>query len=223
MPLGKQPAPAPGPRSGGLASALAEVAVSLGGYYLLRTLGAGVFWALTAPAVTVATVAVVLTVRRRRADMIGLMVLLEIGATFTLSLVTHSARAAAAREPIYIFIAGVFCLATLLYRMPLSHTSTVAIATFGDPKREAAFDQAWRAIPRYRMWQRLITTSLGLIMVATAAVQAYIVLSAPATQIADAVNASNTAVLAMIAALIAVSAALIQGPKRIIEDLLKQT
>jgi hypothetical protein len=214
--------PAPSPRAGGLAPGLAELALSVGGYYLLHALGVGVFWALTAPAIAVAIVTTVVTARRRRVDMIGLVVLLEIGAALTLSLATHTARAAAAREPAYILIAGVFCLATLWYRTPLSHVSTVAIATFGDPKREAAFDRAWRTVPRYRMWQRLITTSLGVIMTAAAAVQAYIVLSAPATQIAHAINVSNTVVLVMVAALVAVSAILIQGPKRIIEDLLKQ-
>lgn len=219
-----QPAPVPVPsrRAGGPAPALAELALSVGGYYLLRALGAGVFWALTAPAIAVAIVTTVVTARRRRVDMTGLVVLLEIAAALTLSLATHSARAAAAREPAYILIAGLFCLATLWYRKPLSHVSTTAIATFGDPKREAAFDQAWRTVPRYRMWQRLITTSLGLIMVAAAAVQAGIVLSAPATQIAHAINASNTVALVMAAALAAVSAILIQGPKRIIEHLLKQ-
>lgn len=215
-------AAAPRPRgSGGIASALAEVALSFGGYYLLRALGAGVFWALTVPTVAVAIMTVAVTVRRRRVDTIGLVVLFGTAAALALSLAAHSARAAAAREPVCILIAGVFFLATLVSRTPLSHGSTVAIASFGDPKRETAFDRAWRTAPRYRMWQRLITASLGLIMVATAAVQASIVLSAPTAQIAHAVDDSNTAVLVMIAALIAVSAVLIQGPKRIIEDLLK--
>lgn len=212
-----------GPRAGGLLPALLEVALSFGVYYLLRAFGVGVFWALTTPAIAVATMTLVVTARRRRVDLIGLLVLFELAATLTLSLVTRSARVAAVREPVYILIGGVFCLATLFYRTPLSHVSTFAIATFGDPKREAAFEQAWRDLPRYRMWQRLITASIGLIMVVAAMIRASILFSARGARISHAVDVSNVAGLVMIAALVVVSAVLIQPPRRIIEDLLERT
>jgi hypothetical protein len=122
------------PKGGGVLSALLEVALSIGGYYLLRAFDVNVFWALTVPATIVAVVTVVVTVRRGRTDMIGLLVVLELVATITLSLATQSARIAALREPVYILIGGVFCLATLFHRTPFSHVSTTSIATFRDPK-----------------------------------------------------------------------------------------
>ncbi|HVV18344.1 MAG TPA: hypothetical protein VHF06_02850 [Pseudonocardiaceae bacterium] len=76
------------PKAGGLLSTLVEVALSFGLYYLLRAFGVGVFWALTAPAVAVAAVTAFVTLRRRRIDMIGLLVLCELAATIILSLVT---------------------------------------------------------------------------------------------------------------------------------------
>jgi hypothetical protein len=208
--------------TGGLLSSLVEIVLSIGGYYLLRAFGVGVFWALTAPAIAVAVVAAVVTVRRRRIDLIGLLVLCEIAATVILSLATRSPRVAALRETAYVLIAGVFCLATLVFRAPLTHASTVSIATFGDPKREQAFEHAWRDVPEYRLWQRLLTASLGLIMVVTSIIKAYILLSTPDEHIAHAVDVCNIITFVMIGTLVVVSAVLIQRPKKIIERLLEQ-
>jgi hypothetical protein len=212
----------PRARAGGFLSSLLEIVLSVGGYYLLRAFGIGVFWALTAPAMAVAVVAVVVTVLRRRVDLIGLLVLCEIAATITLSLVTQSPRVAALRETAYVLIAGVFCLVTLVYRAPLTHASTVSMATFGDPKREQAFERAWRDVPEYRLWQRLLTASLGLIMVVTSIVKAYILLSTPDSDIAHAVDVCNVITFVMLGTLVVVSAVLIQRPKKIIERLLEQ-
>jgi hypothetical protein len=210
-------------KTNGLLSSLLEIALSIGGYYLLRAFGVGVFWALTVPAIAVAVVAVVVTVRRQRIDLIGLLVLCEIAVTITLSLVTQSPRVAALRETAYVLIAGVIGLVTLVRRTPLTHASTVSIATFGDPKRERAFERAWQEVPEYRLWQRLLTASLGLIMVATSIAKTYILLSTPDDQIAHAVDVCNVLTFVMLGTLVIVSAVLIQRPKKIIERLLKQT
>jgi hypothetical protein len=206
----------------GLLSSLLEIVISVGGYYLLRAFDVSVLWALTAPAVAVAAVALTVTVRRRRVDMIGLLVLCEIAVTITLSLATQSPRVAALRESAYVLIAGVFCLVTLVRRAPLTHASTMSIATFGDPKRQRAFERAWREVPEYRLWQRMLTASIGLIMVATSAVKACLLLTTSEDGIAHAVDACNVLTFVMIGAVVAVSAALIQRPRKIIERLLDQ-
>ncbi|MEV4051923.1 VC0807 family protein [Amycolatopsis sp. NPDC049688] len=210
-------------KAGGLLSALVEIVLSIGGYYLLRAFGASVLWSLTAPAVAVAVVVLVVTVRRRRIDLVGLLVFAEITATIVVTVATRSARVAALREVAYIFIAGVFCLATLVYRTPLAHASAMSVATFGDPKRERAFDYAWREIPGYRRWQRLLTASIGLIMVVMSVAKAYVVLSAPDNDIAHAVDVANILTFVMIGALVVVSAVLIRRPRKIIEQVLQRT
>ena len=149
--------------------------------------------------------------------------LCELAATITLSLVTQSPRIAALREAAYVVIAGIFCLLTLAHRAPLAHTSTMSLATFGDPKREQAFQRAWRDVPEYRRWLRLLTAALGLILVATGIARAYILFSAPDNQIAHAVDVGNTLTFVMVGLLAVVSAALIQRPRKIIERLLEQT
>jgi hypothetical protein len=122
----------------------------------------------------------------------------------------------------YVLVAGVFCLATLVYRTPMAHASSMSIATFGDPKREQAFEHAWRDVPEYRLWQRLLTAALGLIMVVTSVIKAYLLLSAPDNAIAHAVDVCNILTFVMIGTLVAVSAVLIQRPRKIIERLLER-
>jgi hypothetical protein len=98
----------------------------------------------------------------------------------------------------------------------------VSIATFGDPKRERAFERAWRDVPEYRLWQRLLTATLGLIMIVSSATKAYILLTTPDDHIAHAVDVCNIITFVMIGTLVVVSAVLIQRPKKIIERLLEK-
>lgn len=195
---------------------LVEIAVSVGGYYLLRWFGVGVFWALIAPAVVVGVVAVSITVVRRRVDLIGALVLVEIAVSLGVSLATHSARVAAVREPAYVLVGGVFCLVTLVYRLPLSHLSAAAVATFGDAARARAFVAAW-SVRRYRVWQRVLTLSIGVIMVGFSAVRIWVVWLS--SDVGRAVDVSNWLGLGMIVVLVVVSAVLIQVPRRIISSL----
>jgi hypothetical protein len=149
-------------------------------------------------------------------------VLLELGVTLAVSLVTQSPRIAALREPLYLAVGGGFCLLTLAYGAPLSHRSAASVASFGDARRVAAFAYAWGHVPRYRAHQRLLTATIGAILVVAAALKAAIVLSAAARGIGHAVDVSNMVTIAMIGVLVLASGVLIQRPKRIIEDLLER-
>ncbi|SFQ76269.1 VC0807 family protein [Amycolatopsis rubida] len=206
-------------RGPGIGAALVEVVVSIGGYYLLRACGIGVFWALTAPALVVAVFAAGTTIRRRRLDFIGLLVLAELVTTLTLTLVTRNPRVAALREVAYVLVAGVYCLVTVLRKAPLTHVFAASAATFGDPARERAFAYAWSSVPRYRRWQCALTGLTGVILLAAAAARATILLSASDAGLAHAVDVSNTLTLYMLAALGVANGVLIQVPRRIIETL----
>ncbi|WP_409181293.1 VC0807 family protein [Amycolatopsis sp. VS8301801F10] len=202
-----------------LGTALLEVVVSVGGYYVLRACGAGVFWSLTGPALAVAGLAGATTIRRRRLDSVGLLVLIELATTLTLTLVTQDPLIAALREAAYVLVAGLFCLVTLFRRAPLTHVFAASVASFGDSARERAFACAWASVPRYRRWQRALTALTGAILLAAAAVRAVILLSASEAGLAHAVDVSNTVTLCMLGALGVASGVLIQVPRRIIERL----
>lgn len=210
------------PQAGGLLSALLEIVVSVGGYYVLRAVGVGVFWALTVPGIAVAVIALVATARRRRIDMIGLLVLVEVIASITLTLVTQDPRIAAVRESVYVSISGLFCLATLFRRRPLTHVSAASVATFGDSLRAEAFELAWRDVPRYRLVQRSLTASLGLMILVASGIRVGILYSFPLAQVAHAIDLSNLVGTAMWVALVVVSAVLIQPARRIVVRLFER-
>lgn len=196
---------------------LAELVVSFGGYYLLRALGVEVFWALLAPAIVVGAIGVVATVRRRRVDLVGALVLAELMVTIGVSLATDSARIGALRDPFYLAVAGAFALITLLGRLPLSHLSTASVASAGNPVRRRAFEQAWEQLPTYRGWQRALTATIGLVLLGAAAVKAVVIVTSPAARIAHAVNVSNTITLVMAVVFCVTTGILIQPPRRIVD------
>ncbi|WP_326946958.1 hypothetical protein OG439_47940 [Amycolatopsis sp. NBC_01307] len=206
----------------GLLTTLLEIALSFGLYYLLRAFGLDVFRSLVIPAIAVGAVAVAVTIRRRRIDLMGLLVLTELAVTITVSLATQSPRVAALREVAYILVGGVFCLVTLVRRRPLAHTTAASMASFGDPKREKAFELAWTEEPRYRRWQRLLTATLGALMVGAGVIRAYILYAAPDSGIAHAVDVSNAVGTVMWVAVFVVPAVLIQPARRIVQDVLER-
>ncbi|WP_328646505.1 hypothetical protein OHS58_46425 [Amycolatopsis sp. NBC_00348] len=206
----------------GLLTTLLEIALSFGLYYLFRAFGVGIFWALVIPAIAVGAVAVAVTIRRRRIDLMGLLVLTELAVTITVSLATQSPRVAALREVAYILVGGVFCLVTLGRRRPLAHTTAASMASFGDPTREKAFELAWTEEPRYRRWQRLLTATLGALMVGAGVIRAYILYAAPDSGIAHAVDVSNAVGTVMWVAVFVVPAVLIQPARRIVQNVLER-
>lgn len=96
------------------------------------------------------------------------------------------------------------------------------MASFGDPKREKAFELAWTEEPRYRRWQRLLTATLGALMVGAGVIRAYILYAAPDSGIAHAVDVSNAVGTVMWVAVFVVPAVLIQPARRIVQDVLER-
>jgi len=204
------------PRVGGLLSMLLEIVVSIGGYYALRAVGVDVFWSLTLPGFGVATVAVIATVRHRRVDMLGLLVLFEVAASLALVLVTQDPRIAAVRGPVYVSIGGLFCLATLLRERPMTAVSTSSLADFGDPTRARAFELAWRDVPRYRLAMRAQTAAIGLILIIGSAVQAEILYTHPLSALAHAIDVANIVNTGMWVAMVAAAVGFMVPARRIV-------
>ena len=181
------------PAFGGLLNVVIDLVISVGGYYVLRAVGVDVIWSLTIPGIVVGIFAAANTLRRRKLDMVGLLVLVELAATLSLSFITHDPRIAASRQPLYTLIGGVFCLVTLFGSVPFTAAATPSLATFGSPVRARAFEIAWRDSVRYRTQQRKLTIAIGTILIADAIVRTLVIYSFPASQISVSLLASNLA------------------------------
>lgn len=199
-----------------------EIVISIGGYYALRAVGVDVFWSLTAPGIGVAIVAVIATLRRRRVDMLGLLVLFEVAASLSFVLVTQDPRIAAVRGAVYVAIGGVFCLATLVRGRPMTAVSTSSVASFGDPTRARAFESAWREVPRYRLFMRAQTAAIGLILIVGSAVQAAVLYAHPLAEVAHAIDIANIVNTGMWVAAVVAAVGFMMPARRIVLSIVRR-
>lgn len=210
------------PEFGGLLTVFFDLAVSIGGYYALRAAGVSVIWSLTIPGIVVGVVASYNTLRRGKLDVVGVLVLVELAATLSLSFITNDPRIAASRQALYIAIGGLFCLGTLFGRRPFAAAATPSLATFGDPVRARAFELAWQEHPRYRRQQWKLTLAIGAIMIADAVIRVLIIYSFPASRIGLTLLLSNIAGLVMIVVIGIVARILITPARQIVLDIVAQ-
>ncbi|GAA2273947.1 MULTISPECIES: VC0807 family protein [Kitasatospora] len=210
------------PQLGGLATVFLDLFVSIGGYFILRAAGVSVIWSLAIPGIVVGVLTVLSTIRRRKLDVVGVLVLVELAATLGLSFVTNDARIAACRQPLYVLIGGLFCLGTLFGRRPFTAVTTASMATFGDPLRARAFEKAWQDVARYRQQQRTLTTAIGTIMVVDAAVRVLVIYVYPVSRIDVSLLLSNVAGILLFVVIGVVSKKLIMPAREIVLEIVEQ-
>ncbi|MET9079973.1 VC0807 family protein [Streptomyces sp. NPDC004232] len=210
------------PQLGGMMTVLLDLFLSIGGYYALRALGVGVIWALTVPGILIGVLTVMSTIRRRKLDVVGVLVLVELTATLGLTFATDDARIAACRQPLYVVIGGAFCLATLVGHRPFTAVTTASMATFGDPLRVRAFETAWQEHPEYRQRQRTLTVAIGTIMIVDAAVRILLIYLFPASRIDRSLLLSNITGILMFVIIGVVSKKLIMPARELVLGIVEQ-
>ena len=153
---------------------LLDVIVPIGGYFLLHALGFSDFWALAIAGAGTGAVTIVNTVRRRRLDGIGALVVLEVALSVALLFVTRDPRILLLKPAFYTAVGGLFALGTCFAGRPLVYETGKPFATKGDPRRLAAYEQAWEVSARFRRGITGVTVGWGigflLVSVATVAI-----------------------------------------------------
>ncbi|MQY04584.1 VC0807 family protein [Actinomadura macrotermitis] len=162
---------------------LLDVAVPLALYFALKRLGANDFWALTVAGVSTGAAALVNTVRHRRLDFIGVLVMLELALSVALLFLTGDARVAAAKPAFYTAFTGVFFLVTCFVGRPVVYQAATPMATKGVRAREIAYDRAWLESAEFRLRQRLMTAMFAVVLLAESALRVVIVYSYTREQI----------------------------------------
>ena len=167
----------------------------LAAYWLTRRLGIPVFWGLLlGGAIAVASTAVN-SIRRRRLDAIGTLVLLEFAASIALLFYLNDPRLLLIRPSIYTGIAAIYLMANAFSSQPVSFQGSRAIATGGDPLRTAAFEKAWRDLPQFRRAHKMLTFGWGLASMVDSILRVVIVYSFPVDRAAWLSNLPHTAAI----------------------------
>ncbi|GAA2463681.1 VC0807 family protein [Winogradskya humida] len=153
--------PARGGRLRALLPTLLDVIVPVILYFILKKLGSSDFWALTLAGVGTGVYALVNTIRRRKLDFIGILVLLEIVLSVGLLFITDDPRLVAIKPAFYTTLTGLYFLFTCVVGKPIIYTAVTPIATDGDPVRTKAYAQAWNESRPFRVRERLMTAVFG--------------------------------------------------------------
>lgn len=167
--------PARGGRLRALVPTLLDIIVPVVVYFLLKKLGFGDFWALTLAGVGTGVYALVNTIRRRKLDFIGILVLLEIALSVALLFATDDPRVVAIKPAFYTALTGVAFLFTCVVGKPIIYTAVTPIATDGDPVRTEAYARAWDESANFRLRERLLTAAFGIGLLVEAVLRVYIV------------------------------------------------
>jgi len=155
---------------------LIDVVLPVAGYYLLSACGVDDFWALTIAGLATAAHALFTTVRRRRLDGIGALVVLEIALSLVLLAVTRDPRIVLLKPSFYTALAGVFLLGTCVAGKPFTIDVTRPMAIGGEPARAPAVDAAAAHSAGFRREHLHITAVWGVLWIVESVVRAWIVL-----------------------------------------------
>jgi hypothetical protein len=115
----------------GIAAALPyllDFLVPLAAYYALTAAGLSSFWSLTIGGALTAITSVANTIRRRKLDGLGLLVIAEIALGLVLIATTRDPRLALARNSLYLAVAGIWILASSFIGRPLTIDATKPFA-----------------------------------------------------------------------------------------------
>lgn len=144
-------------------------------WWVTRKLGLPMVWGLSVGFGIALVSAAVNTIRRRKMDAVGGLVLLELIASIGLLFWFQSPRMLLVRPSFYSGIAAFYLLGNAFTSRPLSLEGSKLMATKGDAMRTAAWERAWQQVPRFRLGHRLVTFGTGVALLTDAVLRVVVV------------------------------------------------
>ncbi|HET7094233.1 MAG TPA: VC0807 family protein [Thermomicrobiales bacterium] len=200
-----------------MAPLLIDVVAPIVVYFALHALGVGDLLALTAGGVVAGANAIVTTVRRRRLDGVGVLVVLEIALSIVLLLTVRDPRILLIRPAFFAGVGGLFALATCVVGRPLGYQTSRPLATRGDPVRAEAYALAWERSPEFRRVERLITAGWGVALLAEAILRVIVVFRFGPDQIGQSLLASQLPGIVLIVVAVAFTRSFVPTLRRIVD------
>jgi hypothetical protein len=193
----------------------ADVVVPMALYYLLHRFGVSDALALGASAAIALVVTLVNTIRRKKLDAVGILVLIEIVLSIALFLWLKDRRLILAKPSFYSGVAALYLIAMAFRPKPMNYEAIRNVGSDGDPRRAAAFDAAWQESPKFRTALRTAEIGWGLAFLADAILRVVIIFTTTPDR---AVWLSNIPHIAAIAIIIAFSAVMGKINSRLVDE-----
>lgn len=157
---------------------LLDLVVPTLGYFVLHVLGMSDVWALTVAGSVAALTTIVNTVRTRKIDLIGALVVAELAASVALAAYTDNPKLVLARAALYLAIGGAVLVWSGLAGRPLTYPGARPMATKGNPERSRAYTAVWDSSAEFRRIHVRLSVTIGLLMIAYAALRLIIIFAA---------------------------------------------
>ncbi len=155
-----------------------DVVLPIASYAVLTSLGVSTFWALVVGGLLTAVTSVVNTVRRRRLDKLGGLVLLEVALGLVLDFVVRDPRLMLARGSLYLAIGAAWVLANAFTARPLTVDASKPMAAKGGPRGIAAYEWCATHSPAFLRIHRVLSLVWSAMFIAYAVLRVVIIYSA---------------------------------------------
>ncbi len=142
-------------------------------------------------------------------DTFAVIVLAEVVTSVVVTSMSGDARFVLARGSFYLAVAGLVILGSTWTDRPMMQVALEPVATKGDPLRTAAYDRLWVSSARFRTTYRAINGSLGVVLLADAALRIVVIYSFTSGQIAQSGLVSQLPFAALILAWFAINRGLV--------------
>ncbi len=184
-------------------------------YAVAHFFGAAGVWAMTAAGLVAASSTAINTIRRKRIDALGVLVIVEILASVSVMVLVRDPRLLLVRPSLYTGIAAVYLGFSAFVGRPLSYSGSRVMVARRGPARLAAFERTWEHSTEFRRTHRVVTFALSVCLAVDATLRVVIVYHFPLDRAAW---ISNVPHLTAIALMMALSAAAGRRFRRMVEQ-----
>jgi hypothetical protein len=143
---------------------IVDVAVPVGGYYLLRALGVAMVTALAVASVPPLVHSVAGYIRRRHVDALALLILAVNVAGIATSFLTGNARVMMAKDSVLSSVIGIGALVSVWRGAPVMTAGLKPYLTKGRAARVAAYERLSAGSARFRRLERRYTLVWGVVL-----------------------------------------------------------
>ncbi len=148
-------------------------------YAIAHACGAPGVWAMTVAGLAAALGTLINTIKHRGIDRVGLLVILEIGASLAITLFVRDQRLMLVRPSVYTAIASVYLIFSAVVGRPLTFAGSRVMAARGGPERLAAFERTWDKSPAFRHTHIAVTVAFGVCLAIDSVLRVVIVYHFP--------------------------------------------
>jgi len=185
-------------KQGYFVDALIDAVAPILTYFVLHGVGVPPLASMIVGTLVAVISTVAHTIRRKKLDGAGLLVIAEIGISILLQFLTGDPRLLLVKPSFYSFAAAVYLAFTAFGDRPLTYEGSRPMATRGDPQRTIAYEQVWQESPAFRVLHRGATLGWALAFLADAVLRAVIVYAFPMEKALWLANVPHTAAILLL-------------------------